>query len=208
MGMLSVRADNNPNHSNFALLITLGYQMAFFRSSALLVTRRSYRNRAPSAHIITRRSRNMTSTAAIYANRFLADHAAPLSGFNVNKSFAQLRFVIPIVQLRPNLLVIFLFYFSEKEKKYVHYVGQASWAGARIIQGGVTRFLQIICIHLRETGQWTSQARDLYDLLILTFTDFRGSMADLTTLQSSSKLSSADWDDLLQYTIQVCLKES
>jgi dipeptidyl-peptidase III len=90
----------------------------------------------------------------------------------------------------------------------VHYVGQASWAGARIIQGEVKRFLRIICIHLRGVGQWTSQARDLYDLLILTFTDFRGSVADLTTLQTSSKLSSADWDDLLQYTIQVCFEVS
>ena len=63
-------------------------------------------------------------------------------------------------------------------------------------------------VFIREIGQWTSQARDLYDLLILTFTDFRGSMADLATLQTSSKLSSADWDDLLQYTIQVCLENS
>lgn len=62
-------------------------------------------------------------------------------------------------------------------------------------------------IHSRDIGQWTSQARDLYDLLILTFTDVRGAMADLTALQNSSKLSSTDWDDLLQYTIQVCLKE-
>ena len=90
----------------------------------------------------------------------------------------------------------------------MHYVGQASWAGARIIQGEDKSFLRIICTHLREIGQWTSQARDLYDLLILTFTDTRGSMADLTTLQTSSKLSSGDWDDLLQYTIQVCLENS
>lgn len=72
-------------------------QVAFFRSSAL-VTRGSYRNRAPSAHSITRLSRNMTNTAAIYADRFLADRAAPLSSFNVSKSFAQLKFVIPIVK--------------------------------------------------------------------------------------------------------------
>ena len=88
----------------------------------------------------------------------------------------------------------------------MHYVGQASWAGARIIQGGVERLLRIICIHLREIGQWTPQARDLYDLLILIFTDVRGSMANLTTLHNSSKLPSTDWDDLLQYAIQVCLE--
>ncbi|KAF8798016.1 aflatoxin-detoxifizyme [Phlegmacium glaucopus] len=107
----------------------------------------------------------MTNTAAIHADRFLADRSAPLCSLDVTKSFAQL---------------------SEKEKKYVHYVGQASWAGARIIQ-----------------GQWTSQARDIYDLLILTFTDTQGAMADLAALQSTSGLPSTDWDDLLQYTIQV-----
>ena len=68
--------------------------VAFFRSSAA-VTRGSYRNRAPSAHTITR---YMSSTAAIYADRFLADHAPPLCSLDVNKSFAQLRFVIPILK--------------------------------------------------------------------------------------------------------------
>jgi dipeptidyl-peptidase-3 len=107
----------------------------------------------------------MSSTAAISAERFLADRSPPLSSLDIQKSFAQL---------------------SEREKKYVHYIGRASWAGARIIQ-----------------GQWTSQARDLYDLLILIFTDVRGAMADITALQNSSRLPSSDWDDLLQYTIQV-----
>ena len=64
-----------------------------------------------------------------------------------------------------------------------------------------------ICIHLRETEQWTSQARDLYDLLILIFTDAQGALADLPKLQNTSKLPSADWDDLLQYTVQVFLEE-
>lgn len=73
-------------------------QVAFFRPSAL-VARGSYRNRAPSARTnITRQSRNMTSTAAIYTDRFLADREVPLSSLNVNKSFAQLRFEIPIVK--------------------------------------------------------------------------------------------------------------
>lgn len=72
--------------------------MAFFRSSAV-VTRGSYRNRAPlAARTITRRSRNMTSTTAISLDRFLADCAPPLCSLDVNKSFAQLRFVIPIVK--------------------------------------------------------------------------------------------------------------
>jgi hypothetical protein len=70
-------------------------QVAFFRSSAVL-TRGSYRNRAPSAHTITRHMSSID--AAIYADRFLADRAPTLSSLDVNKSFAQLRFVIPIVK--------------------------------------------------------------------------------------------------------------
>jgi hypothetical protein len=76
-------------------------------------------------------------------------------------------------------------YFSSKEKKYVHYIAQASWAGARIIQ-----------------GQWTPQAEKLYDLLILTFSD-NGSLADLTELKKKSGISEEEWDDLVQYTVQV-----
>lgn len=72
---------------------------------------------------------------------------------------------------------------------------------------GLNTSINHISVHSREIGQWTSQARDLYDLLILTFTDGRGALTDLTTLHNTSKLSSTDWDDLLQYTIQVCLEE-
>ena len=76
---------------------------------------------------------------------------------------------------------------SSKEKKYAHYVGQASWAGARIIQ-----------------GQWTPQAEKLYDLLILTFSE-NGKLADLDALRAKSSVSAEEWDDLLQYTSQVRL---
>ncbi|KAJ8463391.1 hypothetical protein ONZ45_g17600 [Pleurotus djamor] len=75
---------------------------------------------------------------------------------------------------------------SSKEKKYTHFVGKAAWAGARIIQ-----------------GQWTPQAQDLYDLLILTFSNAESKLADLSQLQSSSELSTEEWDALLQYVIQV-----
>ncbi|KAJ3559406.1 hypothetical protein NM688_g375 [Phlebia brevispora] len=98
------------------------------------------------------------------AERFLADRNAPICGMNVAKSFALL---------------------SEKEKKYAHYIGQASWAGARIIQ-----------------GQWTPQAQKLYDLLILTFSE-NGKLADLAALKQKSGVSDTEWDDLLQYTSQV-----
>ena len=66
-------------------------QVAFFR-----VVTRGFRT--PSLHTIIRQSRNMTNTAAIYADRFLADRAPPLCSLDVSKSFAQLRFVKPILK--------------------------------------------------------------------------------------------------------------
>jgi len=66
------------------------------------------------------------------------------------------------------------------------------------------------CSHLRINlitflGQWTPQAKDLYDLLILTFSDASGRcLADLDFLQKNSGLSATEWEDLLQYTVQVC----
>lgn len=74
---------------------------------------------------------------------------------------------------------------SSVEKKYAHFIGQASWAGARIIQ-----------------GQWTPQAQRLYDLLILTFSD-GGKLADLEGLKQRSGVSPEDWEDIMQYTTQV-----
>ncbi|KAH9934742.1 aflatoxin-detoxifizyme [Fomitopsis serialis] len=85
---------------------------------------------------------------------FPGDRSAPLCSLDVAKSFAQL---------------------TSKEKKYAHHIGQASWAGARIIQ-----------------GQWTPQAQKLYDLLILTFSDKEG----LRTSLAYSR-------NLMQYTTQV-----
>lgn len=63
-------------------------------------------------------------------------------------------------------------------------MAEASWAGARIIQ-----------------GQWTPQAQKLYDLLILTFSD-NGKLGDLKGLQVKAGLSDEDWEDLSQYTTQ------
>ncbi|KAK0189645.1 aflatoxin-detoxifizyme [Armillaria mellea] len=104
------------------------------------------------------------ATTTVYGERFLADKSAPLCGMDVGKSFGQL---------------------SPKEKLYTHYLTEASWAGARIIQ-----------------AQWTAQATDLYDLLILTFSA-NGKLADLDTLKASSGLSDDDWEALIQYTVQV-----
>ncbi|PSR74920.1 hypothetical protein PHLCEN_2v9454 [Hermanssonia centrifuga] len=102
--------------------------------------------------------------ANLAAERFLADRNAPVCSLNVAKSFGQL---------------------SSKEKKYAHYIAQASWAGARIIQ-----------------GQLTPQAQKLYDLLILTFSN-QGKLADLSTLKTKSGVSGEEWHGLLQYTSQV-----
>ncbi|KAJ3793911.1 hypothetical protein GGU11DRAFT_360118 [Lentinula aff. detonsa] len=100
----------------------------------------------------------------VHSERFLADRAAPLCSLDISKTFAQL---------------------SSKEKKYTHYVSEAAWAGARIIQ-----------------AQWTPEANELYDLLILTFSD-DGHLADLETLRSASGLTPNEWEDIEQYTIQV-----
>nr|5YFB_A Chain A, Dipeptidyl peptidase 3 [Desarmillaria tabescens]5YFB_B Chain B, Dipeptidyl peptidase 3 [Desarmillaria tabescens]5YFC_A Chain A, Dipeptidyl peptidase 3 [Desarmillaria tabescens]5YFC_B Chain B, Dipeptidyl peptidase 3 [Desarmillaria tabescens]5YFD_A Chain A, Dipeptidyl peptidase 3 [Desarmillaria tabescens]5YFD_B Chain B, Dipeptidyl peptidase 3 [Desarmillaria tabescens] len=104
------------------------------------------------------------ATTTVHRERFLADKSAPLCGMDIRKSFDQL---------------------SSKEKLYTHYVTEASWAGARIIQ-----------------AQWTPQATDLYDLLILTFS-VNGKLADLNALKTSSGLSEDDWEALIQYTVQV-----
>ncbi|KIJ11450.1 hypothetical protein PAXINDRAFT_171775 [Paxillus involutus ATCC 200175] len=102
--------------------------------------------------------------ASLATERYLADKTPPICRVEVAKSFAQL---------------------TAKEKLYAHYVGEASWAGARIIQ-----------------GQWTPQATKLYDLLILTFST-NGKLVDLDALKSKSGVSQQDFDELLQYTSQV-----
>lgn len=68
---------------------------------------------------------------------------------------------------------------------YAHYVSQASWAGARIIQ-----------------GQWTEQAQGLYDLITLVFSE-SGKLANLEALKKKSSVSNEEWEDLLQYSSQV-----
>ncbi|KAI6035662.1 peptidase family M49-domain-containing protein, partial [Pisolithus orientalis] len=74
---------------------------------------------------------------------------------------------------------------TSREKLYAHYIGQACWAGTRIVQ-----------------GQWTPQAHTLYDLLVLTFSA-NGKLTDLEALKQRSGVSEQDFDDALQYTAQV-----
>jgi dipeptidyl-peptidase-3 len=99
------------------------------------------------------------------SERFLADKAAPFCSLAVADSFSLL---------------------SSAEKKYAHFVGQASWAGARIIQ-----------------AQSSPQSPHIYDLLILLFTGADGKLADLDALKSKAGVSNEDWESLLQYSAQV-----
>ncbi|KIM28659.1 hypothetical protein M408DRAFT_329404 [Serendipita vermifera MAFF 305830] len=75
---------------------------------------------------------------------------------------------------------------TPKEQLYAHWVGVACWAGARIIQ-----------------GQWTPQARDLYDMLVATFSNADGSCVDLDKLKEDSKVSDDHWKHAITYTAQV-----
>ncbi|KAJ6630797.1 aflatoxin-detoxifizyme [Mycena sp. CBHHK59/15] len=72
------------------------------------------------------------------------------------------------------------------EKHYTYWLTLASWAGGRIIQ-----------------EQWTPQATDLYDLLILTFSGTDGKIADLEDLRQTAGLSTDEFEGLLQYASQV-----
>ncbi|KAJ7709910.1 aflatoxin-detoxifizyme [Mycena rosella] len=76
---------------------------------------------------------------------------------------------------------------SPTEKHYTYWLTLASWAGGRIIQ-----------------EQWTPQATDLYDLLILAFSTTDGKLADLKALQNKAGLSSDEFEGVLQYASQVC----
>ncbi|KAI5124508.1 hypothetical protein M0805_003032 [Coniferiporia weirii] len=104
------------------------------------------------------------SSATLDVERFYADRRTPFCSLDVAQSFALL---------------------SPKEKKYAHYISNASWAGARVIQ-----------------GQWTPQATSLYDLLILTFSD-NGKLANLAELKAKSGVDEESWSSLLQYSSQV-----
>jgi len=75
--------------------------------------------------------------------------------------------------------------YSSKERHYAHYLGEASWAGARII-----------------LGQWTPFTEKLYDLLILTFSE-NGTITDINALKERSGLSDEEWDRVLEFASQV-----
>ncbi|KAH9997284.1 aflatoxin-detoxifizyme [Russula vinacea] len=103
------------------------------------------------------------SPQATASARFLTDINAPIVGLQVDKAFSQL---------------------SSRERKYAHYLGEAAWAGARII-----------------LGQWTPYTERLYDLLILTFSE-NGSITDINALKEKSGLSGDEWDRILEFASQ------
>ena len=74
---------------------------------------------------------------------------------------------------------------SSKEKKYAHYLSEASWAGARII-----------------LGQWTPHTEKLFDLLILVFSE-NGTITDIDLLKEKSGLTTDEWDRILEFASQV-----
>ncbi|KAG9013863.1 hypothetical protein FRB93_000244 [Tulasnella sp. JGI-2019a] len=107
-----------------------------------------------------------TSSAQLAQARFLADVDPPICSMEVAKAFELL---------------------TAQEKLYAHYIGKASWAGARIIQ-----------------GQWTPYAQRLYDLLILIFSkNDKKTIADLKTLQNKAGLNAEEWKDFTEYSAQV-----
>ncbi|QRV87699.1 dipeptidyl peptidase 3 [Ceratobasidium sp. AG-Ba] len=108
----------------------------------------------------------MASAATVNAARFLADQNPPLCSLAVKDSFSLL---------------------TDKEKLYTHWVGAASWAGARIVQ-----------------EQWTPEAQTLYDFLILVFSAPDGKkLADLDELKYKSGANDEEWTQLLEYVAQV-----
>ncbi|KIO34275.1 hypothetical protein M407DRAFT_64255 [Tulasnella calospora MUT 4182] len=110
----------------------------------------------------------MASATENKRERYLADTNSPVCGLNVAEPFKLL---------------------TAKEKLYAHFVGKASWAGARIIQ-----------------GQWTEYAQDLYKMIILTFSDGdKKALTDLDALKKLSGLSDEEWQWTLEYAAQVRL---
>jgi hypothetical protein len=85
-----------------------------------------------------------------------------------------------------------------------------TFSGARLLGGSQDHPRQVAPyfnleaskVLFKAPGQWTPQAQELYDLLILTFSDGKGGLADLDVLQTSAGLTSSEWEDLLQYTTQ------
>ncbi|GJN89397.1 hypothetical protein Rhopal_002377-T1 [Rhodotorula paludigena] len=107
----------------------------------------------------------MSSASAM--DRYLADREPPVCSLNIADTFKAL---------------------TKQEKLYAHHVGEASWAGARII--------------MRQTTQFSER---LFDLLVATFSSAANpkQLADLAQLKHKSGVSDDDWNAVLAYSAQV-----
>jgi len=151
-------------------------------------------------------TRTMATAAALNAERFLADRAAPICGLNVATSFAQLRcdqFIIHKTTDNVDVLDTSVQRRKSMRTTWVSLPGpeRVSFKVRKLKifhQGSPFHTNLVSCV-----DQWTPEARDLYDLLVATFSSSEGAVADFGALQTSSGLSSGEWDDLLQYTCQV-----
>lgn len=81
----SYRPYPNPTQTSYGQMIQVDSNTRFLSQS--LPSSNYHR------HLLPDNLENMTSTIVMHADRFLADRSAPLSSLDVNKSFAQLRFV-------------------------------------------------------------------------------------------------------------------
>jgi len=101
------------------------------------------------------------------ASRYYADQKAPICPLVIKEHFETL---------------------TDKEKLYAHYIGYASWLGARII--------------LEQT---TPQSSDIFDLIRITFSASASeprALADLEAIRSKSGVSQEDFDSVLEYAAQ------
>jgi len=148
-------------------------------------------------------ARTMAS-ATLNDERFLADRAVPLCSLDVAKSFAH---------LRCELYLWILNYKSrsspaQSSGEEIYTFPEPRFLGWRPdhSRSGLMPYHYLFHKHLtNKLGQWTSQAVELYDLLILTLSnDDKSKLGNLDELRVTSGLSVEEWDDLLQYITQVC----
>ncbi|KND04584.1 dipeptidyl-peptidase III [Spizellomyces punctatus DAOM BR117] len=109
-------------------------------------------------------------TTAMTSKHFLADTDAPICRLEAKQHFESL---------------------TEKEQLYAHYVGRASWEGARILSTTISR-----------------EAPLLYSLFIEIFTDKDNSgniprMKDILPLKAKAEVSDDAWKYFLEYAAQV-----
>ncbi|KAM0749538.1 aflatoxin-detoxifizyme [Meredithblackwellia eburnea MCA 4105] len=100
------------------------------------------------------------------ADRFLADLEPPVCSLNIKTAFDAL---------------------TDQEKLYSHHLGNACWAGARII-----------------SRQTSPVSESIFDLIIATFSaKDSAKLADVEALQKKSGVSEEEWKGVLAYAAQI-----